>query len=218
MGAGQDRVVLLHGLGRTRLSMKIAGSRIEDAGYRALNIGYPSRSRKIEELAERVRSEIARRTTDGRGRVHFLTHSMGGIVVRALLAGDRSWIRLGRVVMLSPPNRGSRMARRVLDHGLAGVVLGPASRQLVAGPESLPSRLGPVDYDVGVIAGNRPFHPLTALLPGESDGVVGVEEARLEGMTDFLVVPRGHTFIMNGPEVVEQAVHFFRHGRFAKGA
>ena len=214
--SSQDYVVLLHGLGRTRLSMAIPQLRLKSAGFDVINIHYPSRSKPIEQLAAAVHSELGRKIEDHARRVHFLTHSLGGIVVRALLSRHKLHANLGQVVMLAPPNQGSQLANRLGDSQLFRAATGPAGQQLRAGTDSVAARLGPVDYIVGVIAGNKVINPLSRLLNSESDGKVTLEEARLEGMADFLTVPRGHTFIMNDPRVIDQAIHFFRNGKFAR--
>ncbi len=212
----KDYVVLLHGLGRTRLSMAIPQLRLKSAGFEVINIRYPSRSKPIEQLAEVVHSELGRKIEDHSRTVHFLTHSLGGIVVRALLSGHEIDANLGNVVMLAPPNQGSQLANRLGDSSLFRVLAGPAGQQLRAGPGSAISKMGPVHHVVGVVAGNKAINPLSRLLNNESDGKVTLEEARLEGMADFLAVPRGHTFIMNDPKVIDQAIHFFRNGKFAR--
>ena len=212
----RDYVVLLHGLGRTRLSMLIPQQRLKSAGFDVINIQYSSRSKPIEQLAEAVHSELCRRIEDPQRRVHFLTHSLGGLVVRALLARHEFDVNLGNVVMLAPPNQGSQLANRFGDSPLFRATTGPAGQQLRAGPGGVISKLGPVDYIVGVISGNKAISPLSRLLSGDSDGKVTLEETRLEGMADFLTVPRGHTFIMNDPRVIDQAIHFFRNGKFAR--
>ena len=212
--SSRDYVVLLHGLGRTRLSMAIPQLRLKSAGFDVINLQYPSRSKPIEQLAEAVHSELSRQVGDPSRRVHFLTRSLGGIVVRALLARQEFHANLGYVVMLAPPNQGSQLANRLGDSQLFRAATGPAGQQLRAGPDSVTASLGPVDYLVGVIAGNKVINPLFRLLNSEGDGKVTLEEARLEGMADFLTVPRGHTFIMNDPRVIDQAIHFFRNGTF----
>jgi triacylglycerol lipase len=205
-----DTVVLLHGLGRTRFSMAIAASRLRQAGFATENIGYPSRVKPIEEHAEWVRARLP----DPNGAsLHFLTHSMGGIVLRALVARDRP-DHLGRVVMLSPPNQGSRAAGMLREYGLYRMIAGPSGQQIGDSPDSLPKRLGPVDFELGVITGNKGVTPLSLVLESENDGVVRVDEASVDGAVDFLVVPKGHSFIMNDRSVLEQAIHFFRNGRF----
>ena len=192
--------------------------RLESEGFRVVNVQYRSLSRPIAALAADVRERLARELPPDCAKVHFLTHSMGGIVLRALLAGDRLEAQLGRVVMLAPPNRGSQVAARLGDGRLFRAVLGPAGQQMRADEDSLPLRLGPADFVVGIIAGNRPSSPWARLIDSDNDGTVSVSETTLDGMTDFLVVPCGHTFMMNDPDVIDQAVHFFRTGRFTRPA
>jgi len=211
-----DYVVLLHGLGRTRLSMTVPQLLLQHAGFEALSIDYPSRKKPIPELADLVAEKLEARIRDRDRRVHFLTHSLGGIVLRTLLSEGRPPdLQLGHVVMLAPPNQGSRLAERFADRLLFRVATGPAGQQLRAGPGGLAGELAPPDYAVGVIAGSKAVGPWAFLVRGDSDGTVSVDETTLEGMTDFLVVPRAHTFIMNDPAVIYQAIHFFRHGKFA---
>ena len=203
-------IVLLHGLGRTSLSLAWAEKRLSRAGFRPVNIGYPSRRHGIPELASYVAERLPR---ESGVPLHFLTHSLGGIVLRYLIS--RTPVEeLGRVVMLAPPNQGSQLAQRLSANPLVKLALGPASRQLGTAAESIPRELGPVDFELGVIMGNRPLNPLAHLITGANDGTVAVEEARVEGMCDFLVVNCGHTFIMNDSNVLDQTVHFFEHGRF----
>lgn len=211
-------VVLLHGLGRGRLSMIVPQLRLRRAGYRPVNIGYPSRSAPIESLAEQVSQELDRRLPGADGPVHFLTHSMGGIVLRSLLESAPPRIRPGRIVMLAPPNQGSEVARTLRERWVFRKATGPAGQQLAAGDDCVTQTLGAAAWTVGVIAGNRSSSPLARLLSEESDGTVLVNETRLEGMDDFLIVPRGHTFIMNSRLVIDQAIRFFEHGEFAKKA
>ena len=210
-----DSVVLLHGLGRTHLSLLLPNLQLRWYGYSPVGIDYPSRSGSIEELARHVRGRLP---ANAHGRIHFLTHSMGGLVARYLLNVDRPE-NLGRVVMLAPPNQGSQLAGKLRDLELFKQVMGPAAQQLGEDSERLAELLGPVDFDLGVIAGDRPRATLLGrLIRGPSDGKVAVDEARVEGMKDFLVVHRGHTFIMNDPEVIRQAARFFETGRFAREA
>ena len=205
-----ETVVLLHGLGRTSLSLAWAESRLKRAGFQPVNIGYPSRRRGIPELARFVAERLPRGTGE---RVHFLTHSMGGIVLRYLRRQELVK-NLGRVVMLSPPNQGSQLAERLKAYPLFKLALGPAVEQLGIDEGSVPRGLGPVDFELGIIMGDRPYNPLTHLIAGENDGTIAVNEARVEGMADFLVVHCGHTFIMNDSTVLQEAIHFLEHGRF----
>ena len=210
-------VVLLHGLGRTSGSMEELAEALQQAGYATANIDYPSRSASIVELAGRVVPEGIRQCrTRGARYIHFVTHSMGGILLRFYLAKHRL-PELGRVVMLAPPNGGSEVADALRDNALYQWLNGPAGQEL--GREGLVARLGPADYPVGIITGNQaaPWDLwFSKLIPGEDDGKVGVESARLEGMRDFLVVPYSHTFIMSRDEVIGQVLHFLETGRFRR--
>lgn len=210
-------IVLLHGLGRTSDSMRPFAQAAESAGYLVANIDYPSREYSIEELAPRaVREGLARCHTAETAPIHFVTHSMGGILVR-YYAKFFGLPKPGRVVMLSPPNRGSEVADHLAGWGPYRWFNGPAGQQLVTGPHGLPALLGPVDFPLGIITGNRhAFFDgwMADLIPGEDDGKVSVARARVRGMRDFIVLPYSHPFIMREPEVFEQALHFLAHGRF----
>jgi pimeloyl-ACP methyl ester carboxylesterase len=217
--AATECVVLLHGLGRTYRSMADMTEALEAAGYATANLNYPSRDYRIEVLANTVLPRgIDQCERQGASRIHAVTHSMGGILVRYYLA-QHEMEQLARVVMLSPPNQGSEAAEALKDVPLYKWVNGPAGQQLGTGPGSLPVSLGPVHYPVGVITGNRAafFDTwLAEMIPGESDGKVSVARAKVEGMTDFLVLPYAHPFIMTEPEVITQTLHFLQHGRFER--
>lgn len=146
-------------------------------------------------------------------RSSLRTHSLGGILVRSLLAGDTTYA--GRVVMLSPPNQGSEIIDAFAPSPLLGSLVGPAGMTLGTDSASVPRRLGPVDFSLGVIAGDRSLTSVGSwLIPGPDDGLVGVEQARVEGLSDFLVVPATHTMIMNRPETVAAVLSFLSRGRF----
>ncbi|MEJ2502221.1 MAG: alpha/beta hydrolase [Gemmatimonadota bacterium] len=204
-------VVLLHGLGRTEFSMKPMARALEEAGYRVVNLGYPSRRQTIPELVETVEAELE--ACCASEPLRFVTHSLGGILVRAYseLHGPG---RVGRVVMLSPPNQGSRVVDEIPDE-LLRLVLGPAALQLGTDSASVPIRLPPVSFELGIITGDASLNPLfSRWLPGEDDGKVSVESAYVEGAEDFLVVPYSHTFIMRQDEVIAQTIAFLETGSF----
>lgn len=212
-------VIVLHGLGRTRASMERLGVALRHAGYIALNPGYPSRHAPVETLAENVipRSLDACRRVGARP-VHFVTHSLGGILVRYHLR-HHVLPELGQVVMISPPNRGSELADVLKDWTFYRWWNGPAGQQLGTGADALPARLGSVNYPVGVIAGDRHAffdYGFAHMIPGKDDGKVSVERAKVHGMRDFLVLPYAHPFIMEENEVIEQTLYFLRHGRFRR--
>lgn len=205
-------VVLLHGLGRTEWSMVPMARALESAGYRTVNLGYPSRDHTVSTLADTLAAEMAR-CCAGADTLHFVTHSLGGILVR-IWAHETEPPNLGRVVMLSPPNQGSGIVDRLPDR-LLRLALGPASLQLGTDSGSVPVRLPPVDFELGVITGDATLNPLfSSWLAGDDDGLVAVESAWVEGADDFLVVPYTHTFIMHRSRVMEEVITFLETGRF----
>jgi pimeloyl-ACP methyl ester carboxylesterase len=226
VGAGQERgpatidsecVILLHGLGRTSRSLSKMADALQAAGFGPVNLDYPSRKKTIQNLAmETIGRGLSRCAGMQARTIHFVTHSMGGVLVRYYLSRNRPE-NLGRVVMLSPPNQGSEAADHLRESALYEWFNGPAGQQLVTGPEGLPAQLGPVDFALGIITGNQhSFFDawLADVIPGTDDGKVSVERAKVEGMADFLMLPYSHPFIMNANEVIEQTLHFLRNGRF----
>lgn len=194
--------------------MKKMERALQREGYRTINCNYPSRDYSIESLAESFLPKALDQCRGG--KVHFVTHSMGGILVRHYLSRHQI-PNLGRVVMLSPPNQGSEIADRLGHLWLYRWLNGVAGQQLGTKKDSLPYRLGPADYELGIITGNRSVNLLLSLLlPGENDGKVSVARARLEGMSDFLVLPVCHPFIMRSDRVIWQCCHFLHHGHFKK--
>jgi len=210
-------VILLHGLGRSDRSMRPLESHLSQAGYRVRNLRYPSRDLTPEELVANLHRQIAACCT-GAPRLHFVTHSLGGVLIRAYLA-EHSLPNLGRVVMLAPPNRGSEYVDLVGDSRLFQWAFGPTATELGTGSDSLPNRLPKPRFEFGVIAGTRSINPLSPLVVhGESDGTVSVESAQIAGMSDFITVPVSHTFIMRSDTVAGYVIGFLRTGRFLSGA
>lgn len=143
-----------------------------------------------------------------------MSHSLGGIITRYLFASYRPE-SLGRVVMLSPPNAGSEIVDHLKDFRLFRYLFGPSGQQLGTDADSIPNKLGPVNFDLGVITGDVTFDPIGSLLiPGRDDGRVSVKRACIEGMRDFLVVHKSHAFIMDSPDVAKQVIHYLANGRF----
>ena len=209
-----ETVILLHGIARTSSSMWRIESVLRARGYEVVNLDYPSRKGSIDELSDFLGQTLATCCADPDKKVHFVTHSMGGIVVRHHLARQLP-PNLGRVVMLSPPSGGSEMVDLLSDNPLFELTLGPAGQELGTDSSSVPRQLGAVDFELGVIAGDSSVNPVfSELIPGKDDGAVSVENAKTPGMTDFLTLPYSHTFIMFSLEVIEQTIHFLENGVF----
>jgi len=218
VASAAECVVLLHGLARSSTSLNKMEQALQDEGYSTANINYPSRDFEIAELAGIAVEEglAACRAGEDIEKIHFVTHSLGGILVRQYLSTG-SIEELGRVVMLGPPNQGS-IAADDLD-GIPGFdwLNGPAGRQLGKGEDSVPLALGPADFELGIIAGNRTIDPITsAVLNNPDDGRVSVEDTRLEGMDDFVVVEHSHAFMMRMQTPIELTKIFLKTGRFTE--
>lgn len=207
----QDCVILLHGLSRTENSFLVMQAALERAGYKVVNSTYASNDNAIEDVIGHVDQSLS--ACGGAARVNFVTHSLGGILLRLWLIDHRP-DNLGRSVMLGPPNHGSEMADTFRHMRLFEMLIGPAGQQLGRDAKSVPNRLGPADFEVGIIAGDRSSLPLPGIFAGPNDGLVTVESTRLDGMTDHITLPVTHTFMMNNPLVIAQVLQFLQYGKF----
>ena len=208
-------VILLHGLARSPDSMNALGKKLEQSGYRVANIGYPSRQMNIEQLAEfAVKAGIAQCATLDASPLNFVTHSLGGILVRQYYSSHQPE-NIKRVVMLGPPNNGSEVVDRMKNIPGYALLNGPAGMQLGTDSDSTPIKLGPVNFELGVIAGTRSINLiLSSLLPNPDDGKVSVASAKIEGMCGFITLPTTHPFMMKSEPVMAQVISFLRNGRF----
>jgi pimeloyl-ACP methyl ester carboxylesterase len=208
-----ETVVLLHGYGRTERSMRPLEESLRADGFTVHSFTYPSMRSTPEELTAFLDGKL-KECCSTAPRVHFVTHSLGGIVVRAYLAGH-DLPNLGKVVMLAPPNHGSEVADWINRFRALRALVGPTAVQLGTEAGSLPNRLPRPDFELGVIAAIDESNPVGDLfVPEPSDGTVSVASTEIEGMRDFLTVRRSHTFVMRAPEVANYVTWFLRTGCF----
>ncbi len=215
----KECVIVLHGMGRTSGSMEKIEDNLLAAGYRVWNESYASTSDTVNQLAESaIGAGLNYCHQQSAKKIHLVSHSLGGILIRVYLQ-DHPIKKLGRIVMLAPPNHGSEITDLLKDYALYNFAMGPAGQALGTSPDSLPNQLKPIPGEVGVIAGNSTSDPwFSPLIPGEDDGKVSVKSARLAEMKDFLVVDAGHTFIMRDEAVINEIIHFLAHGVFRRGS
>ena len=215
MTANADSVVLLHGLARSDRSMSKLERALAERGYAVENVSYASTRKDIATLADEAIAPALARVAS-KTPVHFVTHSLGGILVRQYLHQHRI-DNLGRVVMLGPPNQGTEVVDKLRDFPGFRFVNGEAGLQLGTGEGSVPNQLGAANFDLGVIAGTRSINLLlSSMIPGPDDGKVSVERTRLDGMRDHVEMEVTHTFMMRNDAVIEQVVHYLEHGSFRR--
>jgi triacylglycerol lipase len=214
-----EHVIILHGLWRTSFAMNKAEAFFQEQGYQVHNLSYPSTEDTIESLvALYLAPEFAKISKQQPNTIHFVTHSMGGILVRQFLQDHRPQ-NLGKVVMIAPPNSGSQLNDVFPDAKWLHSRPGPAAMQISALPDSWVNQLGPVNFELGVIAGNSNRNWLTDwLIPSDDDGAVSVASTRVEGMDDFLIVPQSHVKIRRSETVLKQAAHYLKYGVFYRKA
>jgi hypothetical protein len=208
-------VVLLHGLNRSWSAMRPMAEALQEAGFTTVNIDYPSQSGAIEKIAPvAVNLGLSECRQAGATKIHFVTHSLGGILLR--YESKHSVIPdLGRVVMLGPPNQGSEIIDKTRDWPGFEMLSGEAGAQLGTDVDSMPIKLGSVDFELGVIAGTRTINVFSsAMLPDRDDGRVSVASTQVDGMADFLVVDNSHRYITRSDVVIRNTKSFLRNGAF----
>ena len=206
-------VLLIHGILRSTGTFSELEKALIEAGFDAVAISYPSSRSTIEEHAEGLARLLDRQ--EGTETVSFVTHSMGGLVVRHLLSLNAAWKRrivVDRIVLIAPPNQGSAIARLLEDIPAYRLIYGEAGQQMTPAEAS---NIPPIEHPFAIVAGGtgdgEGFNPL---LPGDDDGTVGLAETRLEGTMDFLVVPEIHAMISNHQDTIQATINFLKHGKF----
>lgn len=209
-------VVLLHGLARSASAMEKMEQSLTAAGYVVVNVDYPSREYNIETLAPlAIPPAVESCIKKNAAPIHFVTHSMGGILLRHYLS-TQTIAQLGRVVMMGPPNQGSQVVDNLKSVPGFSAFNGPAGMQLGTSENDLPRQLGAVDFTLGVIAGTRSINwILSSFLPNPDDGKVALENTKVEGMCGFISLPVSHPFLMKNKTVITQTIEFLQHGKFS---
>ena len=209
-----DGVVLLHGIFRSSKSMKHLADALQTASYAVLNLDYPSTRYPLESLIEIIHPQIVSFAAGLSGQLHFVGFSMGGLLTRAYLSKYHPE-KLGRVVMLGTPNKGSEVADFLQNRWLFRKLYGPAGQQLITNQQAFHHVWKAVDYELGIIAGNRTIDPISSWIIGQpNDGKVSIESTKLAEMKDHIVVPATHTFFPQNKEAQSQTLRFLQTGQF----
>jgi pimeloyl-ACP methyl ester carboxylesterase len=210
----KDYVVVLHGIVRSYRSMRSLAKFLEAKGYPVLNVDYPSTRIPLESLTDHINKQVVAFNQDHQRKIHFVGYSLGGLLARGVINRHRP-SNLGRMVQLAPPNQGSEVADFWKNNFLFQWIFGPAGQELGFEEKSFARILGPVDYELGVIAGNRTWDPISsAMIQGPNDGKVSVESTKVPGLTDHIVISTSHTFIIYSREAWNQTLHFLKFGQF----
>ena len=207
--------VLLHGIGRTSRSLRKLERSLQQAGLATLNLTYASRKKPLEQLARDIHPAISQFSETIQGPLHLVGHSMGGLLARVYVDRYRP-SQLGRVVMLGTPNGGSELADLLQDSLLYRSYYGPAGLQLTTRPNDTLALLPPVDYPVGIVAGDRALNPIAwrFILPRPNDGCVSVASSKLAGMADHITIRATHVGLSRHTDAIRQTIAFLSEGQF----
>ncbi len=204
----EETVVLLHGMGRSRLSMAVLSHRFKQSGYQTLNFPYSQMGSSLNELSDQLKGFVQERVKTP--RYHLVAHSLGNVIIRNAFRNELP-PGLGRIVMLAPPNQPADLAKRFRKNLIYRLFTGDSGQKL--SEEEFYADLPVPAVDFGVIAGDK-GQKISFSEP--NDGLVAVEEAKLEGMKDFIVLQHAHTFIMNCRDTFEHCKSFIETGKFIR--
>jgi pimeloyl-ACP methyl ester carboxylesterase len=208
-----DYVVILHGIARSSSHMDNLALHLARQGYNVINPSYPSTSYKLEQLADIIYKELVKQLGETK-LIHFVGYSMGALLVRIIIHKYR-FPHLGRVVQLAPPNHGSEVADFFNQNWLYQTIYGPAGQQLITDQSDIQHLFGPINYQLGIIAGNSTIDPISSfIIPSDDDGKVSVQRTQLTGVQAHIVVPASHTFFPSHKIVQLQTAFFLKFGVF----
>ena len=211
-----ELVILLHGIAKSSKHMKKLELYLEKQNFKVININYPSTEHPLNKLAVIIHNKIKPHINLAQ-KVNFVGYSLGGVMVRILLA-KYNYENLGRVVQLAPPNRGSKVADHLQNNWLFKKIYGPAGQQLITNQAKIKHLFKEINYEVGIIAGNKSIDPISSLffIKGKDDGKVSIKNTKLDKMTDHIVVPASHIFFPAKKIVHKQTVFFLKNGYFMR--
>jgi esterase/lipase len=211
-----DYVVILHGIARSSSHMQPLAESLKKEGYDVINLDYASTKHTLRELTTSIHKDLSIKLMEDKP-IHFIGYSMGGLLVRALLAKQKP-VKLGRVLQLAPPNHGSEVSDFLKDNILYKKIFGPAGQELTTNNKYTEKLLGNVDYELGIIAGNSTMDPISSyIIKGEDDGKVSILSTKINGMKDHVVVSSSHTFFPSNEDVQKQTIYFLKNGNFKHG-
>lgn len=211
----KDCVVLIHGFLRMPSSMENMAKFLNENGYRTINIDYPSHKYDIDTVADKfLKPAILGYCPEPDRQIHFVTHSLGGLILRHYLK-DNQPENLRKIVMIAPPNKGSELADLLNENPFGEKLLGPILPELTTQIQNLPPKIDIPEIKIGIIAGTKSINPLAnKIIKGKHDSTVSVESTKMENMTDFMEIERSHTFITDQEEVKTAVLNFFTTEKF----
>ena len=209
----EELVVLIHGIRDKPYIMWKLEQGLSKSGYSIMNLHYPSVKADMDSIVSLVHSRLAPRLQDYQ-KINFVTHSLGGIVMRAYLHKHKQ-SNFQRLVMIAPPNKGAIMAERFEDFFIYKWIYGQTGQKLGKDSTDYWQQIPPPSIDFGIIAGglgnDKGFNPL---IPGDDDGTVGVAETKIAGAQDFIVIPGLHTSLLWQNRTLEQVLYFLEYNHF----
>ncbi|QDT69146.1 Alpha/beta hydrolase family protein [Planctomycetes bacterium MalM25] len=217
-----EAVVVLHGLGGSRGQMRPLHDYLADRGYQVFSVGYPSTRGGVDQHAEQLARVID--SLAGIDRIHFVAHSLGNLVIRRWMADNTDPTtgapidnRVGRLVMIGPPNHRPLLATYLEPLDPRNTLAGQSGRELNRDWDRLEPKLALPQGEFGILAGGKSdgegWNPF---IPGDDDLTVGVEEAKLAGACDFRVVEVVHRYMASSRAIHELTLAFLREGRFGE--
>lgn len=206
----QETVILLHGALRSPFSMKRIEKHLENEGYFVINYGYPSRKKPVETHSADLSVFVDSLKFDSAATVHFVTHSLGSLIVRYFLSHN-NFPNPGKFVMIGPPNQGSTMADVLMKKKIYRWLYGPPGMQFLTADSAFAKNAGIPVREFGIIAGGKSNESgWNPIIPGDDDGTVAVEQTKLDGMSDFIIVKNLHSLLLWDKDVLRQIVAFLQ--------